>query len=186
MSRFRANPYARALHEVVLDASPDREEAVTGELEALARVVEEVPDFLRAMIAPTVPQEQKTRILDTVLDTLGILEPTRRFAHVLQRNYRLEHVAEIVSAYRARVDRRMGRVRVSVEVAGDLDAAARDNVVAVLARLTGSEVIAEFSQNPELLAGFRAQLGSKVFDGSLVGQLDQLRRAIASQPLSER
>jgi len=186
MARFRANPYARALHEVVLDSAPAREETVTTELEALTAVVEEVPVFLRVMVAPTVPQEEKTRILDEILDSLGVEEPTRRFAHVLQRHYRLEHMAGVLAAYRDRVDRRLGRVRATVEVAGGLDAAGRATVVEVLERLTGSEVIARFTENPELLAGFRARLGSKVFDGSLVGQLDQLRRAIASQPHSER
>ena len=186
MSRFRAAPYARALHEVVLDSVPEREEAVLAELEALARVVEDVPDLLRALVAPTVPQEEKTRLLDAVLDALEVGEPTRRFAHVLQRHYRLEHTGEVLAAYRARVDRRLGRVRATVEVAGTLDAGGREKVVGVLERLTGSRVIAKFAENPGLLAGFRAQLGSKVFDGSLVGQLEQLRRAIATQPHSER
>lgn len=186
MTRFRANPYARALHEVVLDTAPEREEAVTAELEALARTVEEVPDFVRVMVAPTVPQDHKSAILDAVLDGLGVEEPTRRFAHVLQRHYRLEHLDEVLAAYRSRVDRRLGRVRATVEAAAGLDEGSRRRVVEVLTGLTGAEVIAEFTENPRLLAGFRAQLGSKVFDGSLVGQLDQLRRAIASEPQSER
>ena len=42
--------------------------------------------------------------------------------------------------------------------------------------MVGAEVVAEFEENPELLAGFRVQVGSKVFDGSLVGQVDRLSR----------
>ena len=50
-----------------------------------------------------------------------------------------------------------------------------------LSRVTESAVFAEFEQAPELLAGFRATVGSRVFDGSLVGQLEQLRRRITSE-----
>jgi len=42
-------------------------------------------------------------------------------------------------------------------------------------------VFADFEHSPELLAGFRATVGSRVFDGSLTGQLEQLRRNIASE-----
>ena len=41
---------------------------------------------------------------------------------------------------------------------------------------TNQRVVADFEDNPELLAGFRVQVGSKVFDGSLVGQVDRLSR----------
>ena len=40
----------------------------------------------------------------------------------------------------------------------------------------GTDVVARFDDRPDLLAGFRVQVGSKVFDGSLVGQVDRLSR----------
>ena len=49
-------------------------------------------------------------------------------------------------------------------------------LLGVLEGAVNSAVVADFVDNPELLAGFRVQVGSKVFDGSLVGQLKQLSR----------
>jgi len=100
MGRFRPGPYAKALHLVVVDRAPEREEAVGGELERLAEAFRQVPDLRKVFLTPMVRPEQKTALLDEVLDALGIQEPTRRFAHVLQRHYRIQEIERIVGAYR--------------------------------------------------------------------------------------
>ena len=176
MGRFRATPYARALYEVVLDQCHQRVEEVVGELESLAAALHSVADFDRVLVTPMVAVETKTAILDQVLDLLGIVEPTRRFAHVVQRHYRMQHMPRIVDMYRELVDRGLGRTRASVAVPVELDEAQKGQLIGVLEAAVGSTVVADFVANPELLAGFRVQIGSKVFDGSLVGQLKQLSR----------
>ncbi|HHQ49511.1 MAG TPA: ATP synthase F1 subunit delta [Acidobacteria bacterium] len=186
MGRFHAAPYAKALLGLILEKYPDREEPAGAELWAVAQVVEEVPDFLRALVTPGLPQESKEALVETVLDHLKIEEPVRRFVHVLQKHYRLEHMHSVAEAYQALVDRRHGRHRATVEVAGQVDEPMRRALVAALEDHTGGEVIARFVGNPGLLAGFRARIGSEIFDGSLVGQLEQLRRTIASQHTVER
>ncbi len=177
MSRFRARPYARALHEVVLADHPGRAEAVITELEALAEALAVVPELLRVLVTPLVPSPAKTEILDKVLDALNVEEPTRRFAHVVQQHYRMEHMAGIAETFRAEVDRTLGRTRARVETATALAGDDRGALEETMARITGSAVIADYAENPALLAGFRVQVGSKVFDGSLVTQIDRLSRA---------
>jgi len=176
MGRFRPKPYAQAFHEVVLDQAPEREEGVMEELDRLAQALALVPELRRVFETPMVGPERKTAILDQVLDALGIEEPTRRFAHVLQRQYRILYADKILGAYRDRVDRRHGRVRARVEVVGALTEAERRRIVDALARMTRARVVADFEDNRTLLAGFRATVGSTVFDGSLIGQLEQLGR----------
>lgn len=176
MSRFRARPYAAALHQVVRADHPKRIDDVIVELEALAAVVATVPDFLRVLVTPLVSPDAKTEILERVLDALQVKEPTRRFAHVVQLHYRMEHMGLIAEAYREEVDRSLGRVRARVETASLLPPAGRAAIESLMAEITGAAVISDYVENPELLAGFRVQVGSKVFDGSLVGQLDRLSR----------
>jgi F-type H+-transporting ATPase subunit delta len=176
MGRFRALPYARALFEVVRDSDPGRADAVAEELDAVAQTLEAVPDFHRALTTPTVPVEIKSEILDAVMDALGTQPPTRRFLHVVQQHYRMEHMQNIAAAYRELVDRAAGRTRASIELAGELAEQERTKVVAGLALVLGIDVVASFESKPELLAGFRVRVGSRVFDGSLVGQVDRLSR----------
>ncbi len=176
MSRFRAMPYAKALLEVVRDQCPERKEAVIDELNGVATALKEVPDFERVLVTPMVDTDTKTVILDQVLDNLGITQPVRRFCHVVQRHYRMLHMRDIAITYRDLVDREFGRARAHVELATAYDEADRRRIAEVMSAVTGTAVVADFVHNPELLAGFKVQVGSKVFDGSLVGQVNRLSR----------
>lgn len=176
MSRFRAMPYAKALLEVVRDQCPERREAVIDELNAVATALEEVPDFERVLVTPMVDTETKTVILDQVLDSLGITQPVRRFCHVVQHHYRMQHMRDIANTYRDLVDREIGRSRAHVELATAYDEADRRRIAEVMSAVIGTTVVADFVYNPGLLAGFKVQVGSRVFDGSLVGQVNRLSR----------
>ena len=176
MTRFRALPYAKALHEVVHSQYPGREEDVVAELERVAEALESVPEFQRVLTTPGVSVETKTAILDEVLDALEITQPTRRFVHVVQGHYRTEHMADIAAVYREIVDRSLGRTRAQIEVVGSLSDQERRQILSGMSDVLGAEVVASFEDNPELLAGFRVRVGSKVFDGSLVGEVDRLSR----------
>jgi len=176
MSHFRAQPYAKALLEVIRADHPDRMQAVIENLDAVATALETVPEFEQAMVTPVVDPETKTKILDQVLDSLEITEPIRRFVHVVQGNYRLQHMRDIATCYREFVDRELGRTRARIEVASAYDEADRRRIAEVMSAVMGATVVADFVHNPDLLAGFKVQVGSKVFDGSLVGQVDRLSR----------
>lgn len=176
MGRFRAQPYANALYDVVEDRSPAEIETTVEELAAVADAFEEAPDLQRVLVVPTVPPETKTAILDAVLDALGVSDTTRRFIHVVQRHYRTTHLTDIANTFREVVDREQGRARAHVESAAPLDDDDKAELVEAIERLSGSSVVAEFEQNPELLGGFRIRVGSKIFDGSLDAQLDRLSR----------
>jgi F-type H+-transporting ATPase subunit delta len=181
MSRFRALPYAKALLAVVQDRCPDRKEDVVAELESVATALEEVAEFERVLVTPMVDTDTKTAILDRVLDTLEITEPTRRFIHVVQRHYRMEHMRDIADTFRDQVDRELGRTRARIELAVVYDEADRRRIAEAMSSVMATSVVADFVHNPDLLAGFKVQVGSKVFDGSLVGQVDRLSRKTVTE-----
>jgi F-type H+-transporting ATPase subunit delta len=178
MGRFRALPYAKALLMVVHKDGSQRLEEVAVELEAVAAALVAVPEFERVLVAPTVASEKKAEILDAVLDALDMGQPTRRFLHVVQQHYRMQHLPDIAVAFRERVDATLGRTRAKVETAAGLAEVERGLLVEVVSAIEGAEVVAEFSEKPELLGGFRLQVGSRVFDGSLAGELKRLSKEI--------
>ena len=181
MARFRAMPYAKALHEVVQKQAPERMEEVLAELDLIVEVLAAVPDLHRALVVPTISVETKEQILSEVLDLLKLQEPTRRFIEVVQNHYRMQQLPSIRDTYRELIDRSLGRRRAKVEVVADLDQAQKDAILTVMSEASGDKIIANFTRRPELLAGFRVQIGSKVFDGSLTGQLERLSRQIMSE-----
>ena len=178
MSLFRARPYAKALFEVVSDQDPAQVQSVTDDLDRVAAALAAVPDFQRVLVSPVLSAETKTKVLDQALDTLAVGTLTRRFVHVVQSHYRMEHMSDIAKAYRERVDHSLGRVRARVETASDLGEAERRRLIEVMSELENASVVADFQAKPGLLAGFRMQVGSKVFDGSVSGELARLSRQI--------
>ena len=178
MGRFRAFPYAKALLAVVQKEDPGRAEEIADELDGVAAALKAVPDFHRVLVTPMVSVEVKTKILDAVLDALEIGEPTRRFLHVVQHHYRMQHMTDIAASYRELVDQSLGRTRARVETASELDEGSRRRLVDAISAFEGATVVADFKANRDLLGGFKLQVGSRVFDGSLAGELDRLSKEI--------
>ncbi len=174
MAIFRAMPYAKALHQVITTADPARADSVIAELETIADIVDTVPEFNRALTTPTVPSETKIEILEQVLKAVGISPEVSRLLHVVQQHYRMQHMRDIANAYRGLVDRALGRARATVEVATAVDENERSTILKTISHVIGEKIVAEFNINPELLAGLRFQVGSRVYDGSLSSQLDRL------------
>lgn len=180
MSRFRPLPYAKALLQVVVDHEPSRLEAVGEEIDRFADACSAVPELQRVLVSPAVTNEVKASIMDQVLDHLAVEGVARRFLTVVQGHYRLRYIGEICRAYCELMDERMGRVRARIETAVRLDDAARARVESALSEGFGAEIVADYREMPELLAGIRVLVGSRLFDGSVVGSLRRLRRAAES------
>jgi len=178
MGRFRAVPYAKALLAVVQKEDSSRAEKVAEELDGVAAALKAVPEFHDVLVTPMVSVEEKTKILDAVLDSLEIGEPTRRFLHVVQHHYRMQHMTDIAAAFRELVDQSLGRTRARVETAIDLDEDSRRRLADAISAVEGAKVVADFEANRDLLGGFKLQVGSRVFDGSLAGELDRLSKEI--------
>lgn len=174
MSGFRATPYARALFDVIGDAA--KAEKLLPQLEALAAALDEAPEFRIAMESPAIKPERKEAILDEILSYLKIGEPIRRFAHVLQLHYRLKFAAEITRVFRGLINRGLGRVDARIEVPAPLLPKEEQQLIQAIGSVAGAEIQADFVEKPELLAGFRVQIGSRVFDASVDGQLKKLGR----------
>ena len=76
------------------------------------------------------------------------------------------------------MDENLGRTRARVETAVELDESERRRLVDAIATLEGATVVADFEANRDLLGGFKLQVGSRVFDGSLAGELARLSKEI--------
>ena len=87
-------------------------------------------------------------------------------------------MSDIATTYRELVDESLGRTRAQIETAESLDENVRQRVISAVAGVEGGTVVADFTTNPKLLGGFKLQVGSRVLDGSLAGELDRLSKEI--------
>lgn len=139
-------------------------------------VLDKQPILELALANPKLPADEKVRVLDkafaqnmdsTLLKFLKVLAIRRRFGAV-------RSVFQSVSNLR---DEAVGRLRILVTTAQPLDAEALESVKMKLTGIFKTEVILNTKVDASVLGGLLIRVGDVVYDGSVDGQLKQLRAA---------
>jgi F-type H+-transporting ATPase subunit delta len=175
-----ASRYARALAEVVFAPGSGVEpQAVLRQLRAVEAELLESSALRTVLQSPAVPPSKKRAVIARLTEPLGIAKPVRNFLFVLIDRRRIESLSEIREALEAMLDEKLGLVRADVISAGDLSESQRANLQAQLSRLSGKQARLEFSVDQDLIGGVIARIGSTVYDGSVRGELDKMRKRLA-------
>ncbi len=171
-----ARRYARALHALASEAR--RAEAVADELAAFDQLLSTERELREALLRPWVKAGTKRAIVLEVAGRLGLSPLTRNFLALVAQRRRLDILGEILAAYRTSVDEAAGRIRARVRSAAALSDAERAALRERLGRRLGKTVLLDTEVDPGLLGGFVAEVGSRVLDMSIAGQLAALRERI--------
>jgi F-type H+-transporting ATPase subunit delta len=181
-----ARRYGRALARVAIERK--KEKTVRAELEGLAGFLKESAQARVTLESPSATIASKIRILERIekaMDDAGkpLTGFTRQTLRAMAENKRFHLFGEVVEAYGREVDKRHGIVVVHVASATDLTEAQERDLLGALRRSVagGQDVRLMKTTDPRLLAGFVARVGSVVYDGSLVRQLDQVRQKLVSE-----
>ena len=168
--------YARALDEVVTEKNLSRNE-VKQQLNDFLVTLEGSPELREVLGNPSLPEDQKLRVLDVIAARCGINSTVRNFLAVITHHLRLPELGEIVTAYLNRADEETGVAEAEVTTARPVDEAGRRALEGSILQLSGdTSVRASFREDPSLLGGAVIRLGSTVYDGSVRGQLEQMRQ----------
>jgi F-type H+-transporting ATPase subunit delta len=166
--------YANALAS--LTNTMEEFQAVEADLEAFARLLQEQTDLRSALYHPGLGKEKRIGILDRVLKmTRPKSELSVRFLRLLVQRRRLEFLQETISAWREMVEERLGVVSAEIVTAVPMTEAYRDRCRETLEKITGRKVRLTARTDPNLIGGVRTRIGSQVYDGSILRQLDHLR-----------
>lgn len=175
-----ATRYARAL--VDLATRPGEAGAPERVLEELALFEEALrvsPALRTVLLSPAVPAPNKRNLVSRLVRHLGLSDLVRRFLLVVTDRRRMGMLGEIRLAAEQTLHERLGVVRVEVASARELTAAQREALEGGLERLTGLHPRISFRIDPELIGGAVARIGSTIYDGSVRGRLETLRRRLA-------
>jgi F-type H+-transporting ATPase subunit delta len=171
-----ARRYARALH--ALASAERRAEAVADELAAFDQLLSTERELRDALLRPWVKATTKRGIVLEVAARLGLSPLARNFLALVAQRRRLDLLGEILVAYRARVDEAAGRIRARVRSAALLSDPERAALRVRLGRRLGKTVLLDSQVDPALLGGFVAEVGGRVLDLSVAGQLAALRERL--------
>lgn len=181
-----ANQYAKALLEAISKPGAGPEAGVSAEL-ALAQLDQFVElmhgstDLHTVLLSPAVSHVAKQKVLAKLGDLLGMHRQLKNFLYVVTRHRRLDLMKEIRERFQALLDESVGIVRARVETAQPLTDAQRASLEEALARITGKQVRCGYDVDDALLGGLAVRMGSTMYDGSVRGQLEGLRRRLTSE-----
>ncbi len=172
--------YARAFADVVLSKADSlRPEDAISQLREIEGVLAQSSDLRHVLNSPAVLGSQKRAVIGKFADELNLGALTRNFLFVLIDHQRIEMLSQIREAIEAEFDHRLGFVRAEISSAMELEGPQAEAIASGLKQITGKQVRARFQVDPSLIGGVVARIGSTVYDGSIRGQLENMRRKIA-------
>jgi F-type H+-transporting ATPase subunit delta len=182
MASAVANRYARALADVVTaPGSPVQPEEAVAQVRAVAELISASAELRIALLTPAIQTSRKREVMGRLLDGISVSRLIRNFVYVVIDHRRIGMMSELNEAFEQIMDERLGYVRAEVKSAAALDAKRSSNLEAELSRLTGKRMRLRFAVDSGLLGGVVARIGSTVYDGSIKGQLQQMRRQLTEQ-----
>lgn len=174
------NRYANALADVILSPGSDvTAPNAIAQLRSFDAAVQGSPDLRLVLASPAIPVARKRSIIKEIAEKLGLSRIVRNFVLVLSDHRRAAALAQMVDAFELLLDERLGFVRAEVKSAFELNSGQRDELSGELAKLAGAQVRLRFAVDPDLIGGVSAKIGSRVYDGSVRGQLAEMRKRLA-------
>ena len=177
-----SNRYARALVDLVTAPdSPLKPEDAVSQLRAIDEMIAGSEELKIALLTPAISNPRKRAVVGGLLEKMSVSPVIRNFLYVIINHRRISLIGEIREDFELLLDERLGFVRAEVSSAAALDARHTAGLEAELSRLTGKRIRLRFKVDSGLLGGVVARIGSTVYDGSVRGQLQQLRRQLTEQ-----
>jgi F-type H+-transporting ATPase subunit delta len=171
--------YARAFAEVAESAGLDAI-AAERQMRDFAETLADSRELREFLETPSIEMVNKLKVLDAIAARIGMFVQVRNLVAVILEHHRLAELGQIVDAYRDLADEHAGAVEARVTSSRALNKADRAQLEAQIARLAGAQVRASYAEDASLLGGAIVEIGSTIYDGSVRGQLQQLRQKLVN------
>lgn len=177
-----ARSYAETLFE--LAQSKEGVEVYGDAIDAVARLLDENPEFRLFLETPRIDAREKKKVVEKAF---GEVVP-KSFVHFLfvtidKRRQRI--LGQIAREYHALVDEHENRAHVEVTVARPLDDETSGTIAEKIGRLLGKTAIPHVRIDPDILGGVVVRAGDTVYDGSLRRRLGGMRRQLLAAQLPD-
>lgn len=147
-------------------------------LSGFAHLLEREPELRDALLNPIHSREDRRKLLLRMIDLLQLPLLVSNLLQLLLDKHRLNVVDGVAQAYQEMVDEVENVSRARVKAAIFLDDATRDRLRQTLEKLTGSTVVMEVEEDPNIIGGIVAKVGDLVLDGSVRSQINSLRESL--------
>lgn len=171
--------YARAFAEVAASTRMDVA-AAEQQMQDFANTFAGSHDLREVLMNPSIPGEQKIKVLDAIAGRIGMIREVRNFLAVIMEHDRLGALAEILAEYHQLADTRAGYAEAEITSAHPLADEQKAELEAQATKLAGREVRATYTEDATLLGGAVVKIGSTIYDGSIRAQLAEMKRRLVT------
>ena len=174
--RTDALRYARELLDVTWRQGTAQQ--VAEELETIVRAARDYRAQVQPLFHPLVPKAKKLATIRTFSSNAGVSRPTAVLLEALVQFHATHLLPIVTTAFRERLNRKLGIVRARVTTATPLPAEKAEALRARLSEVAGSQVTLGLHVDPGIIGGVVTQIDSTVYDGSVTRQLARMRQKL--------
>ncbi len=168
--------YAKALVEIGVE-----EKAIEAYAEELANVKEILSQeelFSQLLDNPTLALEKKQAMLAELCKVMELSSGMVKFLGLLLSKGRLCYLGQIEENYRRQADELSGILSAKIIAATKLDDVQQQAIASGLEKQTGKQIALTVEVDPDLIGGLQAEIGGRLFDGSVKTQLKRIEESL--------
>lgn len=169
-----ARRYASALADVVTKNGDTNN--IQTELRQWETMIVSNDDLLEVFNNPSIQQENKEKVLESLIARAQPTKTTANFLRILARNNRLTDIAQINKKFASVLEERSGGVSAQITSARPLSIVQQGEIQTNLEKMTGKRVSPTFAVDETIIGGVVTRIGSTVYDGSVKTQLENLKQ----------
>ena len=175
-----ARMYGGSLYD--LAAEEGLETRILEELDAVADILKQDPEYLHLLSIPSIPKKERCALLDEAFRGKVHLY-VLNFVKILCEKGTLRELPGCAAAYRKRYNKAHGILEVTAVSAVALPAEKQAKLREKLAAMTGKTIDLTVKVDPSVLGGLRLDLDGTRLDGTVRRRLDAIRTDIGSAVL---
>lgn len=167
-----ARRYAQALIEI--GKENNRVEEFKAELENFSDLLKKFPEFQNALLSPLYSAEDLKKTILGVAEKINLSETIKNFLCLLVDKRRIQYFSAILELYEDLTYQISGYVKARVITARPLSTGDFESIKKSLEDITQKKVLLNSVVEPQIIGGVIAEVGDKIFDGSIRNQLQRI------------
>ena len=163
--------YAKALYGLAAEAGTA--EKVLNDLRVLS-VAFQAEGVRQFISSPLTGRQAITNVLKAMFAKFPVSPETQQTTFLMAEKGRLGHFPDMVTVYEEEIDTANNVCRGVVRSASELNPADRQKIGQTVERVLKKKVILTYKNDPSIIGGLVAQVGSYTFDDSIASHLNRL------------
>ncbi len=172
-----AQRYAKAFVDAVGTADAPDTQAFFG----FCDLVDGQAQLQRLFANVTIAADKKVAVIEQLSKRLSLPDRATRFLNVLAVNGRIGLLTDVRTAVQKRLDEKSGIQQVDLIVAVEPPKTKMSAFEKKFEKRLGTKIRVTMNTDDSLLAGAIAKVGSTVYDGSLRGRLQRIRKELMKE-----